>query len=233
MRCAGTQPCPRCVSNNLRCHYNAEHRRGKPAPPQPGPGIPNSELSRTAAVSTPESQSRNQLLGNVEIRNPNVAPPPSQEPPNLSQNWQEPDEPRFENDYIGPTSGLAFLSRSQRRFQQDFIESRSSNVEQSSQTSIFSYGDGWIPDRGPDFNFPGRNETKYLLQQYFDFAMPTYRFLHRDTAETWLENIHITIENGRNGENPVPNAKNASIILILATAKLYNYDDIERDFESR
>ncbi|KAH6721479.1 fungal-specific transcription factor domain-containing protein [Leptodontidium sp. MPI-SDFR-AT-0119] len=232
VRCAGTQPCPRCVSNNLRCHYNAEHRRGKPAPPQPGPGIPNSELSRTAAVSTPESQSRNQLLGNVEIRNPNVAPPPSQEPPNLSQNWQEPDEPRFENDYIGPTSGLAFLSRSQRRFQQDFIESRSSNVEQSSQTSIFSYGDGWIPDRGPDFNFPGRNETKYLLQQYFDFAMPTYRFLHRDTAETWLENIHITIENGRNGENPVPNAKNASIILILATAKLYNYDDIERDFES-
>ncbi|KAG4436140.1 hypothetical protein IFR05_008383 [Cadophora sp. M221] len=163
---------------------------------------------------------------------PSDPPPPSQEPQNPSHNWQEPNEHRFENDYIGPTSGLAFLSRSQRRFQQDFIESRSSNVEQSSQTSIFSYGDGWISDRDPDFTFPGRNETKYLLQQYFDFAMPTYRFLHRDTAETWLEIIHTTIEKGSSRENPVPNAKNASIILILATAKLYNYDDIEGDFES-
>ncbi|KAH7395613.1 fungal-specific transcription factor domain-containing protein [Cadophora sp. MPI-SDFR-AT-0126] len=226
VRCAGTQPCPRCISNNLRCHYNAEHRRGKPAPPQPGTHlIISPELSIITTISTPDSQSRDQLQDDVESRQGGV-PILSRGP---SQNWQGVDENRLENDYIGPTSGIAFLARSQRRFQQDFIESRSSNVEQSSQTSIFSYGDGWFPNQQADFAFPSRDEAKYLLQQYFDFAMPTYRFLHRETVETWLDNIYDTMENDDNEVPPVSQARKALIILILATAKLYNGSDMERD----
>ncbi|KAH7370038.1 fungal-specific transcription factor domain-containing protein [Rhexocercosporidium sp. MPI-PUGE-AT-0058] len=228
VRCAGTQPCPRCISNNLRCHYNAEHRRGNPAPPQPGPGISSPELNRTSTIPNSESHSPAHLLSNIGIRNPIVPPLPSQESPNPP--LEDPEQNRFDNDYIGPTSGLAFLSRSQRRFQQDFIESRSSNVCQSSQTSIFSYGDAWISDHDSDFTFPDRNETKYLLQEYFDFAMPTYRFLRRDTVEAWLENMHTEIENDSSGEIPILDAEKASIFLILATAKLYN-DDVEKDFE--
>ncbi|PVH73729.1 hypothetical protein DL98DRAFT_659284 [Cadophora sp. DSE1049] len=228
VRCAGTQPCPRCISNKLRCHYNAEHRRGKPAPPQPGSHISSPELSRATAVSTPDSQSRDQLRDDVENQ-PGSVPTLLRGP---SQSWQGVDENRFENDYIGPTSGIAFLARSQKRFQQDFVESRFTNVEQSSQTSIFSYGDGWFPDQQENFTFPSRDEAKYLLQQYFDFAMPTYRFLHRETVETWFENIHGTMENDNSELIPVSKAKKAVVILILGTAKLYIGDDMERDFEN-
>lgn len=154
-------------------------------------------------------------------------------PPNLPQSWQGVDENRLENDYIGPNSGIAFLARSQKRFQQDFIESRSNNPEQSSQTSIFSYGDGWIPEQQADFTFPSRHEAKYLLQQYFDFAMPTYRFLHRETVESWLETIQGTGDVVDSGVAPVSNAKRALIVLMLATAKLYNGEDLEGDFQDR
>ncbi|KAK0101630.1 hypothetical protein ONS95_006792 [Cadophora gregata] len=232
LRCAGTQPCPRCISHNLRCQYNAEHRRGKPAPPQPGSQITSPSASRVTAFPSPDNQSRDQLRGNVDNGHERVPSLPASEQRNPEHSWQGVDESRLENDYIGPTSGIAFLARSQKRLQQDFIESRSSNAEQSSQTSIFSYGDGWVPEQQADFNFPSKDESMYLLQQYFDFAMPTYRFLHRETVETWLQSIHSSLENENSGVVPVSKARQALIILILATAKLYNGDDLERDLEN-
>lgn len=63
--------------------------------------------------------------------------------------------------------------------------------------------------------------------------MPTYRFLHRETVESWLETIQGTGDVVDSGVAPVSNAKRALIILMLATAKLYNGEDLEGDFQDR
>jgi len=141
---------------------------------------------------------------------------------------QEPDETRFEGDYIGPTSGIAFLHRAQRRFQQDFVgsTSNSSNGRNPKGASIFSFGDGWIPDQLPStLILPERRQARDLFMRYFDFAMPTYRFLHRATAEGWLENIYHEKEQGDFDVKNLSTAKVAIVLLVLATAKLYEVDD--------
>jgi hypothetical protein len=151
----------------------------------------------------------------------------SHEPKTSSRSSQEADETHFEGDYIGPTSGIAFLHRAQRRFQQDFIGSISCNFDGQGprNASIFSFGDGWVPDySASEFVFPSRHEAKHLLDRYFDFAMPTYRFLHRATVSVWLESICDKIESQNIQPQTLSSVKYAIVLLTLATAKLYGED---------
>jgi hypothetical protein len=149
----------------------------------------------------------------------------SYEPRKFTRSSQEPDETRFEGDYIGPTSGIAFLHRAQRRFQQDFVGSNTTDGQTPIGVSIFSFGDGWFPDKPSNLVLPERKQARHLLKRYFDFAMPTYRFLHRPTAENWLEDIYREKEEGDLEIKSLSTAKIAIVLLILATAKLYDVDD--------
>jgi hypothetical protein len=164
-------------------------------------------------------------------------------PKNLSRSSQEAEKTRFEGDYIGPTSGIAFLHRAQTRFQQDFVGSISSDLDRrgSQKASVFSFGDGWIPDYSTsDFVFPDRHVAKHLVDRYFDFAMPTYRFLHRVTINTWLEAMCNVNENQTVQGPTLSSAKHAIVLLTLATAKLYGedaagllHDGVAKDSEER
>lgn len=141
-----------------------------------------------------------------------------------SRNSQEADDGRLEGDYIGPTSGIAFLHRAQKRFQQDYAAIKSLDAESQNpkQVSVFSFGDGWTPEySGTDFSLPSLDSTKALLDRYFEFAMPTYRFVDRSTVEMWLSNM---LKSGNKQESGISNAKRATVVLVLATAKLYNED---------
>lgn len=113
------------------------------------------------------------------------------------------------------------MHRAQKRFQQDYaaIYSKNAEIQASKQASVFSFGDGWVPNSEMEFSLPSRPEAKGLLDRYFDFAMPTYRFLHRPTVEVWLHNMY---EASNTSEKAVSNAKRAIVVLIFATAKLYN-----------
>lgn len=145
-----------------------------------------------------------------------------------SRSSQEPDETRFEGHYTGPTSGIAFLHRAQRRFKQDLAAARTSNINNgtTSETSIFSFGDGCYTKYSiSDLVLPHRTEAKDLLNRYFDFAMPTYRFLHRPAVEEWLERLCDENEKVKtNSKTHLPNAEAAICFLVLATAKLYGED---------
>jgi hypothetical protein len=144
-----------------------------------------------------------------------------------SRSSQEPEETRFEGHYIGPTSGIAFLHRAQRRFKQDFAATVSSNVigKFSPESSVFSFGDGYYPKcAASDLAFPPRKQAKHLVDKYFDFAMPTYRFLHRAIVESWLDRICDENENRAVNGPPLSNAKVAIVLLTLATATLYEED---------
>jgi hypothetical protein len=154
--------------------------------------------------------------------------------PQLRKSFSSPQEPpeadqtRFASGYIGPTSGIAFLHRAQRRFQQDLFGpmSNSFDGQGSLQTPVRAFGDGWFPDYSiSELVFPTRSQANHLLDRYFDFSMPTYRFLHRATVEGWLQNLCEENEStGQQGQN-LSSAKTAIVLLILATAKLYGEDD--------
>ena len=235
MRCAGTQPCPRCVHHSLQCLYNKVHRRGKPLPPEPGIPVDEFEQGVVRLPSVVERQPRDTLLGAThedDLLEPSDSSHDQSRPDNSSQNAES---TRLEGDYIGPTSGISFLHRAQKRFQQDYatITSRNSESHASKEVPVLSFGDGWMQDYSEsEFLLPSRADANGLLGRYFEFAMPTYRFVHRPTIEASLERMYDASNAQPKG---VSNAKKAIVILIMATAKLYSEDatDLLPDGQSR
>jgi hypothetical protein len=204
----------------LQCLYNKTHKRGKPLPP--GPGIPAVGHSPRTASSDEHVQL---LASNPACPELPAGPAESidvaRDLAASSRSSLEVDGTRFEGDYIGPTSGIAFLQRAQKRFHQDYVASISRNAESQSskRESVYAFGDGWMPDYSKAlYSLPERALAKKLLDRYFDFAMPTYRFLHRPTVEAWLHNMYEREPQAR----ATSNAKKAIVNLILATAKLYH-----------
>jgi Fungal Zn(2)-Cys(6) binuclear cluster domain len=227
LRCTGTQPCSRCSSHGLSCQYNALHRRGKPPSPEPAEPFQNlgPESASLASATSPPIQHAKSSAPSIRTQSDDVLC--SNQQRRSSRSSQEPEETRFEGHYIGPTSGIAFLHRAQRRFKQDFAATISSHVtgKSSSQSSVFSFGDGYYSKySSSDLNFPPRQQAKHLIDRYFDFAMPTYRFLHRATLESWLDRICDESENRAVDVNALSNAKVAIVLLTLATATLYEED---------
>lgn len=87
-------------------------------------------------------------------------------------------------------------------------------------TSIFTFGDAPLPPLDVSlFVIPHREDTKRLIERYFDFAVPTYRFLHRPTIEAWLEEFYAT-SGLMNREDEAP-AKIAVLLMVFAQASLY------------
>lgn len=150
---------------------------------------------------------------------------------------QEPDETSFEGQYIGPTSGISFLYRAQSRFRSDCRSSSSKNIngKHPTRSSIFAFGDGSSPDYSEsNFAFPKRKDARRLLERYFDFAVPTYRFLHCGIVESWLERLCNEYDNTNVIPGNLSPAKSAVVLMVLGTAMLYRSDDngILRDGEA-
>lgn len=107
------------------------------------------------------------------------------------------------------------------------METISSNVDgkSSPQSSVFAFGDGYYPKySASDLKFPARQQAKHLVDRYFDFAMPTYRFLHRATVESWLDRLCDEHERRVVNGPALSNAKISLVLLTLATATLYEED---------
>ena len=202
------------------------HRRGRPPSPEPAEPFRTSshESASPASPTRPTVQQGKALVLSTHARSDDV---PTSNHRKSSRSSQEPEETRFEGHYIGPTSGIAFLHRAQRRFKQDFAATVSSNVigKISPELSVFSFGDGYYAKyAASDLAFPPRKQAKHLIDRYFDFAMPTYRFLHRAIVESWLDRICDENENRAINGPLLSNAKVAIVLLTLATATLYEED---------
>ncbi|KAI3394096.1 hypothetical protein diail_3220 [Diaporthe ilicicola] len=114
--------------------------------------------------------------------------------------------------YVGPASGVSFLLRVQRRVYQTLKFSQSS--------SIFTFGDAPLPDFNISFFvLPPKEVTRQLLVKYFDFAVPTHRFLHRPTIETWFEELY-SFSGCMSSRDEAP-AKTALLFMVFAQASLY------------
>lgn len=64
-----------------------------------------------------------------------------------------------------------------------------------------------------------RELAQQLFDRYFDFAMPTYRFLHRPTAQAWFAEFYDTF--GSMNDSQRAAAKIALVLMVLAHGRVY------------
>jgi hypothetical protein len=84
---------------------------------------------------------------------------------------------------VGPSSGVSFLLRVQKKLHQ--------KVSFSPNSSIFTFGDAPLPEFDPSFFvLPPKDDAEKLVARYFEYAIATHRFLHRPTVEQWLEEFY-------------------------------------------
>ena len=120
-------------------------------------------------------------------------------------------------EYIGPASGVSFLQRVQKRFGQ--------STSFSHPDSIFTFGDAPFSSVDADLSFCmmiPRDVAQKLVDRYFDFAMPTYRFLHRPTIQAWFAEFYDTF-GAMNDAQRAP-AKIALVLMVLAHGRVYMPD---------
>jgi len=135
-----------------------------------------------------------------------------------SANSPEPSQTDLQGHYIGPASGVSFLLRVQKRLEKA--------VSFSQPSSIFTFGDA--PLHPPDFDASfcmmlPRDDSQQLIDRYFDFAMPTYRFLYRPAIQEWFVEFCETL--GLMRDPVTAPAKTALLFMVFAHGRVYMPDD--------
>lgn len=141
-----------------------------------------------------------------------VSEPEHVSPVNSSRASPAPSQTDLLNHYVGPSSGVSFLLRVQKRLHKV--------VTLSPRSSIFTFGDTPLPEFDSSFFvLPPKEYARTLIARYFDFAVPTHRFLHRPTLEGYLEELysHLGMMFDRKGER----GKRALLFMVFAQAQEY------------
>ena len=151
-----------------------------------------------------------------------AAPTSIQSPRNhSSRNSPEASQTDRQGHYVGPSSGVSFMLRVQRKLHEK------ASYSYSQDSSIFTFGDAPLPEADPSlFIMPTKLEAKELLGRYFDFAVPTHRFLHRPTLELWLEEFYET--KGMMEDKRFAPSRTALLFMIFAQAREYTNEN-DRD----
>lgn len=179
-----------------RCSYDASYARGR------APSVIGDDQ---AALARPT------LTVDSSTKSNNPAPEPVSEPLSLRAS-PEPTQTDQQGHYVGPASGVSFLLRVQRRVYQ--------TLKFPPSSSIFTFGDAPLPDFDVSFFvLPPKDVTRQLLVRYFDFAVPTHRFLHRPTVEAWFEDLY-TFNGCMSSRDEAP-ARTALLFMVFAQASLY------------
>ncbi len=229
-RCSGNLPCKRCVDLSISCKYEFPHRRGQPSSPQRGfstvlpdwgSSLPGSQAQDIQSLNGPD-----EVL--ADLSSGFIQPDQLEEAVNSSRSSPGRETTVLEDQYIGPTSGLAFLNRAKGRLKRDFSSSTRKGIDSPRiPSSIFNFGDKPYPSI-PDSNFalPTRQQARDHVKRYFEFAVPTYRFLHQGTVGKWLENFIDENDAIDNGRKLLTNGKAAVVLMVLATSALYRIDEM-------
>lgn len=134
----------------------------------------------------------------------------------------EGDPAALEGRYSGHASAYSFLRRAWRRFGINVNQESENELNQA--VPIFQYGDKQLPKTVGSFTLPDQQITSELLSMYFDFAMPTYRFIHQQTVTGWLEIYHFQ------PASLLP-ARQAVVLMVLGTAAFLKAEHSHEDSE--
>src|ERR1700733_15150709 len=173
-RCTGKQPCSLCVRSGNTCEYSAAYSRGRLPPiisdeseiSAVTPSGSRTEVDKTGAP-VPRQELRYQSPTSTERRHEPSSKNSLDQPaldsaiPVSSRSSLEPSQTDLEGQYVGPSSGVAFLLRAQRRLHEV--------VTLSPNSSIFTFGDSPLPEYDPSFFIlPSRDDAANLVARYFD-----------------------------------------------------------------
>ena len=225
-RCTGRCPCALCLQAGLPCDYNASYSRGRLPPVvfdeaalASRDDAENVDSSgHVSNVSQPVQELSPLSIGrrldeetarsNTNLNVPNLA---SMAIPS-SRTSPEPSQTDLQGHYVGPSSGVSFLLRVQKKLHQTLSFSHSS--------SIFTFGDAPLPEFDPTFFvLPPHSNAKELVDRYFNFVVPTHRFLHQPTVENWVEEFYETMGVMHDKENAP--GRTAVLLMIFAQATDY------------
>lgn len=210
-RCTGKYPCTLCTQAGVTCEFTAAYTRGRIPSLMPednhisnSGGMQLNLLNSDEGVDAFGTNHLTQPLQTTGLQDsasiPHVNDPlhPSSismgqpQPPiadradsrlQSSRNSPEPSQIDLQGHYVGPSSGVSFLLRVQRKLHQ--------KVSFSQNSSIFTFGDAPLPNFDPSFFvLPPKAEAEKLVARYFDFAVATHRFLHRPTVEAWFQKFY-------------------------------------------
>jgi hypothetical protein len=236
-RCSGRQPCILCTRVGKSCEFTAAYTRGRLPSIFPeenihfgatDPGLatgttrPTVEMDRRLtepqhATSLPSPTSDLAPVRNHEntTESRQLYIPVGEQLDSRVQSTRaspEPSQTDLQGHYVGPSSGVSFLLRVQKKLHQ--------KVSFSQDSSIFTFGDAPLPDFDPSFFvLPPKAEAQKLVARYFDFAVATHRFLHRPTIEAWLEEFYENL--GVMRQKVGAKEKTALLFMVFAQAKEY------------
>ncbi|TEY44860.1 hypothetical protein BOTCAL_0343g00030 [Botryotinia calthae] len=244
-RCSGNQPCNLCTTAGLICEFTAAYRRGK----IPAITTEKQHLEHLGGISENAEDStsiehehvieaikpfpnhhnafHSQLSGeftsiphDVAIAASTLArlQPTIVENSNSisrmqsSRNSPEPPQTDLQGHYVGPSSGASFLLRVQKKLHRE--------ITLSQDSSIFTFGDAPLPEFDPSFFvLPPKSDAENLVARYFDFAVPTHRFLHRPTIELWVHEFYDNL--GTFQRKSSAKGRTALLFMVFAQARDY------------
>lgn len=176
---------------------------------------PATETYHHAVENTPVTS----MLATVQESNDPSRPQIHSEAPSRRLT-PEPGE-AIDGQYHGPSSAQSFLGQALRRFNrnhaQTLLHARQQHNE--TETATLSFGDAKVaePDNSK-FTWPEYRLANGLLNRYFDFASPTYRYMHEPTMHQWFNKIYENAD--------VAIAARALVLLIFALASVYTVDSL-------
>ncbi|KAK9321355.1 fungal-specific transcription factor domain-containing protein [Lipomyces orientalis] len=98
------------------------------------------------------------------------------------------------------------------------VDAQGQYVGSSSGVSFFT--DPILPESNQAcFILPPKSEARAMVDFYFSYAMPIYRFLHRPTVNDWFEEFYESFDSRTPNEGM--RERNAIIIMLFAQARKY------------
>lgn len=177
--------------------------------------------------------SRNSSPSRIEPGNEAAADSPTQAPPSpgevnhdktrisarplLSRRRLPSETNEINGQYLGPSSAQSFLNQALQPSDQaqSLLTRLSSNID--IDTSTLSFGDAKVNQPNiAHFAWPDHGVAIQLLNRYFEFASPTYRYMHEPTIHRWLDRIYDKAN--------VPISAQACVLLIFASAAVFTVD---------
>ncbi|KAL6236839.1 hypothetical protein BDW75DRAFT_238923 [Aspergillus navahoensis] len=223
VKCNNSQPCQFCIRAKARCTFDSTYTRGRkfliPSAYHENES-PTAPRGYSALLPSPVTSQRSPAARQLQVQAPDHGRL-QDSVSTSSRNSPEPPSTDQQGHYIGPASGVSFLLRVQKRLHDAISFTQPSG-------SIFTFGDAPLnlPDFDPSFCMMlPRDEAQKLIDRYFDFAMPTYRFLHRPTVQEWFGEFYDTLGVMKDREKNGANAKVALLFMVFALARVYMPDD--------
>ncbi|KAH8647663.1 fungal-specific transcription factor domain-containing protein [Xylariales sp. PMI_506] len=192
IRCTGETPtCTACKEEDIECRYEPTTR----GPEDASPAAAAEANDTVVALVAPE------------VNNPASPPHAGLVPSSRNSRRNSLDaSATFDHGlHIGSNSGVSFLYRWQEGSGQNGI------IAADTQVPLACYGDP-MPVRVATQPYPSAEEGKILLDHYFRFAAPTFRFLHKPSVEDWMQNLLHS--------KPLSSAKAACVLLVWSQALL-------------